>query len=401
MNLAFVDNLPVGGGLSRFSLLLCKGLIENDKDLRIDYYIHHDNLKMIPEVNILSDRVHVYTLMTTIPVGIFIRLFTRVRKWLNPNFGVDKGISEIERRITQKYDLAYFPSAHMMKRPSLKIPIVGTLHDFNWKYFFGRAIFSPSFVAVMDVEILKWMKGHNACSSFDVVDEAKKFYPEALKYPTVVHIAPLVVNVEISDERAIELLANLNIDYPYIIFPGNFFPHKNHLNLFAAFSILRKNPKFRDYKLLLTGMGSDQVPYGIACYKGIELLNRPDENYDVRGMGYQPNEVIDALIKNARLLISPSIYEAICTPAMDAWSFGTPTAISDIAPFREHERVLGVRSAFFDPMNPKGIAEVLENYLLDSGQMERDGKISRTNISKYTWDDVARGYRAIFEQAIM
>jgi glycosyltransferase involved in cell wall biosynthesis len=120
----------------------------------------------------------------------------------------------------------------------------------------------------------------------------------------------------------------------------------------------------------------------------------------VLGMGYQKNEVIDALISKAKLLVSPSIYEAICTPAMDAWNFGTPTAISDIPPFREHEKVWGIRSAFFDPMNPANIADVLEKYLGEYDKAMDDARISRINMQKYGWKEVTSGYMAVFENAM-
>jgi glycosyltransferase involved in cell wall biosynthesis len=404
MRIAFIDNLQVGGGLSRFSLLLCKGLIEHNPLVTIDYYIHYDNLRHIPEINNIDPRVSVKVLESSLPKSFPARFAEKaLSKVIRGNPKVDKGLLEIERRIGADYDLAYFPSAHMMKRPDIKTAVVGTLHDFNWRYFFGRQNFSMSFVEMMDEEILNWMNnGLNICSSHDVVDEAKKLYPNAKRFPEVVHIAPVVVNTGISDERAVEILKELNIDFPYIIFPGNFTAHKNHLNLFTAFAILKERKGYDHYKLLLTGMNSDQVRKGIAGRRGVQLLTRKSDSgrYDVLGMGYQKNEVIDALISKAKLLVSPSIYEAICTPAMDAWNFGTPTAISDIPPFREHEKVWGIRSAFFDPMNPANIADVLEKYLGEYDKAMDDARISRINMQKYGWKEVTSGYMAVFENAM-
>ena len=57
MKIAFVDNLPVGGGLSRFSLKLTESLIRNYESLHIDYYIHEQNLLQIPEITTLDKRV--------------------------------------------------------------------------------------------------------------------------------------------------------------------------------------------------------------------------------------------------------------------------------------------------------------------------------------------------------
>jgi glycosyltransferase involved in cell wall biosynthesis len=118
------------------------------------------------------------------------------------------------------------------------------------------------------------------------------------------------------------------------------------------------------------------------------------------GLGYQTNECIDVLIANAQLLVSPSIYEAICTPAMDAWNFGVPTAISDIPPFREHEKAWGIHSVFFDPMNPKDMAEKIENALIDYENTKANGKLSREKMLNYGWEKVTEGYLAIFKKAI-
>jgi glycosyltransferase involved in cell wall biosynthesis len=403
MRLAFVDSLPVGGGLSRFSYMLCKSLLEYEDTLYVDYFVHHENLIRTPELLNMSERVRVKLLHTTMPPSIVGKLFRKLSIALN--MGFEKGntvANEITKRVIG-YDLAYFPSAHMMPVPSLQIPVVGTIHDFNWKYFFGRQIFSNGFVNQMDKEVVKWMTGcETICSSHDVVMEAKKLYPELPSYPIVVHIAPVTFSKNIDEAVADRILNDLHIDYPYIIFPGNFFPHKNHLNLFSAFSLLKRRKGFRDLKLILTGIDTEQVAYGIAERGGVQLKSEINKSsdFDVRGLGYQPNDAIDALISKAKLLVSPSIYEAICTPGMDAWSFGTPTAISDIPPFREHEEVWGIKSAFFDPMDPKNMADVIESYLNNYGKALEDGKTSKTNMATYTWKQVAQSYLRVFKEAV-
>src|ERR1700742_3651680 len=130
MKLAFVDNLQVAGGLSRFSLLLCKGLIENYPSLTIDYFVHNDNLNHIPEIRNLHTRVSVKVLESTSPKSFPVRIAGKLlSKAIGSNAKRDKLLLEIERRVGTEYDLVYFPSAHMMKRPGIRIPVVGTLHD--------------------------------------------------------------------------------------------------------------------------------------------------------------------------------------------------------------------------------------------------------------------------------
>lgn len=398
MKIAFVDNLPVGGGLSRYSLGLCKNLINQYPNLVIDYYIHDDNVNRMKELFLIG-RLKVIVLKSTKKASKTKFYSLKILSKLGIDGKNDKTIKEIEKCITGKYDVAYFPTAHMMKRPELSIPIVGTFHDFNWKYFFGSTIFDSSFVQMMDVETIKWFEnGENITLSNFTHDEARKLFSSASNFPQVIHIGPLAVYSTITTERSNEILKDLKIDFPYIIFPGNFFPHKNHLNLFTAFNLLKKKPGFGNYKLLLTGAGSDQIKFGFAEYRGVKLAT--DNDYDVRGMGYQSNEQMDALIMHAKLMVSPSIYEEMCQPAMDAWSFGTPTALSDIPPFREHENVLGIKSAFFDPMNPFNIAEVLEQYLCNYDKAKIDGNYSMHKMAENTWEIVTKKYMDIFEKAI-
>lgn len=402
MKIAFIDNLPVGGGLSRFSLKLCHSLIEHYKDLQIDYYIHQGNLKQIPEINTLGNRVVVKVLASSKTKNPLLFFCSRViKKIFGYNFYYKNDIAEIEKNIGLEYALAYFPCAHMMQKPNLPIPIVGTIHDFNWRYFFGAEIFDNAFTKFMDVEIQEWLNTASCISSSnDVVDEAKLMYPKIKNYPTVIPIAQVVISKEMGEEVANKHLKNLGIDFPYIIFPGHFYPHKNHLNLFTAFYLLKQNPLFSKYKLLLTGVSTSQVQKAIATYRGLRKVVNANEPYDVIGMGYQPNETLDALIMKASLLVSPSIYEAICTPAMDAWSFGTPTAISNIAPFTEHQKTWGVKTAYFDPMNPHNISEVLSNCLLNLEVMKTDAKISQQKLLSYRWDKIAEQYMNVFLNAI-
>lgn len=398
---AFVDNIPVGGGLSRFSYMLAKHIAEEFPDTNIKYLAHSLNLRRTPELNNMPNNVEVIELEYTRPPG----KIKRFGDLLFSTVGIKREKVSESKELQPYLDncrLAYFPSAHMIPFPKLNIPVAGTIHDFNWKYFFGRKIFSPDFVNRMESEIEKWMDhGLTVSSSYDVINEARKFYPDRSQYPKVIHIAPVTFSRSVSKDTSTQILKDLNIDYPYLIFPGNFFPHKNHLNLFTAFYHLQQKSEFKDYKLLLTGLGSEEVGFGIATNRGVQKVRDGNSGsyFNVLGLGYQPNATLDALISEAKLLVSPSIYEAICTPGMDAWQLGTPTAISDIPPFREHETVWGIKSAFFDPTDPHNIAKVIGDYLGNYDLAKRDGEISKANINRDSWNRVAKDYMSFFQES--
>ena len=404
MKIAYIDCLPVGGGLSRYSLGLCKNLLRFDKKMQIDYYIHADNVSKMKEL-FDQDRLKVYLLRSTLPqnkyFSFFNKILNKVFKW-NFKKSIDKEISTL---VDQRYDVVYFPSAHMMSFPSLKVPIVSTMHDFNWKYFFGSKIFSDAFCDKMEQEIPKWLSNsHVITLSHATLNECKKLFPHVNSYPEVIPVGALTVYSDMTKESASQILKEKDIEFPYILYPANLFPHKNHLNLYTAFSILKRNPVYKDYKLLLTGAETDQIGFGKAEYRGILKVSSPAEdscNYDVIGLGYTSNEFMDALIIGANLLISSSIYEEMCLPAMDAWMFGTPTVLSDIPPFREHEQILGIRSAYFDPMNPNDIANALHYCLSNIEELSLNAIVSKEKMKQYTWENVCRSYMNVFQKAIV
>jgi glycosyltransferase involved in cell wall biosynthesis len=380
---------------------LAKALLDANPSVQIDYWVNGDNLKRTPELRQIGGNFRLIEMDVHKPLPLHHRLVNRLSRLFGKKLYAERNdIDEIEQKI-RDYDLAYFPSAHMMKKPNLPIPIVGTIHDFNWKYFFGQQNFNAVFVAEMDRAVVDWIEhAGTACSARDVVHEAQKLYPGLSRYPAVIPIAPVVFESTMTDEEALDILRELDIDFPYILFPGNFFAHKNHLNLISAFAQMKRRfPELSAYRLLFTGAGSEKAGIGIAEERGIRLV-RTGEQYDTRGMGYLSNQQVDALIKKAALLVSPSIYEAICTPGMDAWNFGTPTAISDIPPFREHETTWGIQSAFFNPMNPEHMAAVIGSCLLNLDDTRKTGEASKRQLSRYTWEMVANSYMDLFQQTL-
>jgi glycosyltransferase involved in cell wall biosynthesis len=121
---------------------------------------------------------------------------------------------------------------------------------------------------------------------------------------------------------------------------------------------------------------------------------------DVFTLGYVNDSDADALIAGAELLVAPSRYEAGSGPALDAWALGTPVAMSAIPPFLEHLDFLGVRAATFDPEDEGSIAEAIVEMLARPDAARDMARESKAAIARYTWADVAKGYREAFDAAV-
>ena len=127
----------------------------------------------------------------------------------------------------------------------------------------------------------------------------------------------------------------------------------------------------------------------------------PDRSQaNVLGLGIVSDADLLALMGGALLVVNPSLCEAGSGSGLDAWGSGCPVALSDIPAFRDQVRFLGTRAEFFDPQDPREIARVLLGMLAAPDRVARAVEASREAIARYSWDDVATGYFAIFERML-
>src|SRR5574340_744774 len=123
-----------------------------------------------------------------------------------------------------------------------------------------------------------------------------------------------------------------------------------------------------------------------------------DEDY--HALGYVSNADVDALTSGADVVVSASLYEAGCGPAMDAWQAGAPVAFSNIPPFLEQMERFGVQAWVFDPLDPDDIADKLRAAIYEPERSREMADASLAAFAEYTWDDVAReSYRVLAEAA--
>ncbi len=148
-----------------------------------------------------------------------------------------------------------------------------------------------------------------------------------------------------------------NLNCPYIFYPAVFWQHKNHQNLIAAFAIMKKSGY--EGKLLLSGAPG---PTEKLCRKKVASLGLND---DVEFLGHLTEAKFSTLISNAELVAIPSLFEAASLVAWDAQRLKIPTAVSNIASFRNQN---SDRSVYFDPTNPRSIASTILDCLSDTSQ---------------------------------
>jgi glycosyltransferase involved in cell wall biosynthesis len=298
----------------------------------------------------------------------------------------ERSLSEEIAAATDGVDIAYFPWPYKFTVPALSCPMVTTVHDLNFRYFFGMPVFSRTMALELDEQIALWLETATVVtSSRFMADEIEKHFA-GVRPPKIIRLAAFAGTPGPIDMRARH--------GRYIICSTHLVVHKNLGALIAALALLR--PSHPDLRLLVTGVGTDQ---GTGRASAIGTV-RTEVDPDVVGLGYVSNSDMDALTTGALVVANPSLYEGGNGPGLDAWFLGTPVAMSDIPSFREHLTELGVEAALFDPRSPTDIAAKIGSILEHPNEWSQRAARSMTAIRERTWEVVAREYLAVFEGAV-
>jgi glycosyltransferase involved in cell wall biosynthesis len=163
---------------------------------------------------------------------------------------------------------------------------------------------------------------------------------------------------------------------PFLLYPANNWPHKNHERLFEAFALLRRErPELR---LVLTGSGHErsQLPEG------------------VQALGHVPLTELASLYRRASCLVFPSLYEGFGQSPLEALASGCPVAVSRVASLPE---ICGGAARYFDPTEPEEIAATVAEAL------ERPDELKEKGIEwarAFTWERCAREHERIYRELI-
>jgi glycosyltransferase involved in cell wall biosynthesis len=158
---------------------------------------------------------------------------------------------------------------------------------------------------------------------------------------------------------------------PFLLYPANRWPHKNHQRLFEAFAIVRRErPELR---LVLTGSGHEGT-----TTPGVELR------------GWVSFDELAELYRRAAALVFPSLYEGFGQPPLEAMACGCPVAVSRVTSLPE---ICGDAAEYFDPNSPEDIAAATLRAL--RGERVEQG-LARAGL--FTWDETALRHEDVYRE---
>ena len=184
--------------------------------------------------------------------------------------------------------------------------------------------------------------------------------------------------------------ARYGLRVPYLLYVGNFKPHKNLPRLLRAFAALPDDLR-APYQLVLAGARDASSP-------GVETeVRRLGIAAQVRLAGFVDDEDLPALYTGATALLLPSLSEGFGIPVIEAMACGTPVVCSNVAPLRD---VAGDAAVLVDPHREPAIAAGLAALLADEGLRRRLAARGERRAQAFTAAASARTIAAVLREAV-
>ncbi|EFK05562.1 glycosyltransferase, group 1 family protein [delta proteobacterium NaphS2] len=272
------------------------------------------------------------------------------------------------------------------------IPTVSVIHDLQHREL--PHFFSPHEIGLRDnfIADLKRKADRIICVSEHVRKTVLKHLETS---PAITHTVPTSIQTRLSRpemKKQTACLRTLGIHQrPYMFYPANFWPHKNHAMLLTAYGMFLSRHPDSPIDLVFTGAldGREEMIKHAVIKMGLEKR--------VHFLGFVPHHELEAVWYGCEFLIFPSLYEGFGIPVLEAMSIGKPVLCSNLTALPE---VAGDAAVYFDPRKPEEMVYCIEEIarnaplkkaLVDKGRIRANG---------YRLSDMTLGYLEIFRMAM-
>ncbi len=185
-----------------------------------------------------------------------------------------------------------------------------------------------------------------------------------------------------------ELPASLELKEPYLLYPAQFWAHKNHANILLALAELRDRHGYAP-QLALVGADKGNKKHIAAMAEQLRLGDR------VRFLGFVPQKDLITLYRRAAMLVYPSWFGPENLPPLEAFALGCPVIASRIPGAEEQ---LGDAAIYCDPSSPSDIAEKIADVQASAELRASLVTAGHARAKSWTADDYVGGVMAFADK---
>jgi glycosyltransferase involved in cell wall biosynthesis len=151
--------------------------------------------------------------------------------------------------------------------------------------------------------------------------------------------------------------ARFKVSRPYLFYPAQFWPHKNHVVMLHAIKILHDQHNI-DFDIVFTGSDKGNLKYIQEVTAVLGLQDR------VHFLGFVTQQELIWLYKNAFALVFPSYFGPDNIPPLEAFGLACPALVADVPGMKLQ---LGDAALFFDPASEVDLAQKIMLLNSDAG----------------------------------
>jgi glycosyltransferase involved in cell wall biosynthesis len=324
-------------------------------------------------------------------------LFGEDRNWKyiednSPHHSLRECISLPIKMYMNKIDL--FHSPHYVTPPYKPCSGIVTIHDLIhllFPEFLKNAAIKHNYAKFMMRMSAKYSKKIITVSEFSKIDIVKHLGVSPDKVKVIYNaIEEGFADIDPTDiPEKLEKCYGLKGDY--ILYVGNYAPHKNIERLFEAFATLIKSMEI-PIKLVIVGGGKNE---NIEMLKNVAMKNRIDDMTVF--LGNLANEELPIIYKGARAFVFPSIYEGFGIPVLESLACGTPSAIANNSSLPE---VGGDAVLYFDALSVSDMVEKMVKICTDTALRSKLIAKSKDQIKKFSWKEAAFKTNALYMEVL-
>ncbi|MBN1480983.1 glycosyltransferase family 1 protein [candidate division KSB1 bacterium] len=277
--------------------------------------------------------------------------------------------------ILQRNRIALFHSPFSYISPGVTIPSIVTIHDLRYvhapdsyrllrRHFLERAIPKTVSNAYKIIAVSDYTK-QDILRTFNLSQDRVVVIHEGIDHE----------RFNLSDQDAASVVQRFDLKSEYILALGHLEPRKNYIRLLQAYKILVQKHALKHHLVIV---GQENWHYR-EIYRTVKKLGLQQQ---VKFLGFVAQEFIPALYKKAHAVVAPSLFEGFGFVPLEAMAAGVPAIVSKAT---SHPEVCGEAAVYFDPMDPRDMAEKIALVLEDS--MLRNTMISKgyINILRFSW----------------